>query len=138
MDCPIQKNPFFVGMRLRIHSTNKHYFSIVFVSCRDHFQDIYGKFKTFGNADEINNVECIYTDYHKVREIHKDKETMEMDFNSDINDVYKVMDSVQINWVEVINDWLNSNILISDEFEEHCPIKKGKEVRKLLLNLIQY
>lgn len=135
------------GMILRIPTTSGHQFNIIFVGCRNHFKTIDYNYtydnrqkgmKSFGNADEIDNVECTYTDREKVKEVHGDKETMEMDFNSDINDIYAVMDIVQIDWTKVINHWLQSDILISESFESKCSIEEGKKIRKRLKELISY
>ena len=48
---------------MNIPTVSGHRFSCLFVNCRTHYIDsVTGKEKTFGTAEEIHNIECIFNE----------------------------------------------------------------------------
>lgn len=124
------------NMYLFIESTEGYEFSILFVGCRNHFKNIKGKEKTFGKAEEIVTVECKFSDLKFVKKT-LNKKTMYVDYNSSIDDVYTVMNKLEIDWKKTISDWLNGEKLISTFFEDNCTVSASKQFKKELLSLLE-
>jgi hypothetical protein len=124
----------------RIYSTTGHYFSFWIVGCRTCFMDSETKqMKSFGKVDEFQTVEVVYNDFPLVQSIlGKDTEEMGMDYQTDIENFYKVLDAAPIDWAVVVKNWLSNEVLISESFERNCTIQASKEFKCKLLELVSY